>query len=120
MNDLEFVPYPDDEVTFSPGHFMYKGVECSFSQSAHERVNTDEHKTDFLDNFFRHEPMNGIKWVTLQDLEKIKAADAALPMYSVRNSEGDTLLIWPMLANANLHLYIEALVDRPDLIGELD
>lgn len=101
--------------------FMHKGVEVHFSKSANDRLETDERKKDFLENFFKHEPMNAIKWVTYEELMSIRQAnpEAALPMYSIRNSEGDTLLIWPMLANANLHLYIEALVDRPDLIGEL-
>jgi len=100
---------------------MHKGIECHFSESANTCLETDEYKIDFLDNFFKHEPMNAIKWVTYEEVMSIRAMDpdAALPMYTIRNKEGDTLLIWPMLADANLHLYIEALVDRPDLVGEL-
>lgn len=86
---------------------MYKGVEVHFSKLAHERIPEEEDKANFLDNFFKHEPMNGIQWVTLEEVMSTRRTnpDATLPMYSIRNSEGDTLLIWPMLANANLHLY---------------
>jgi hypothetical protein len=108
-----------DEMQLMDAVFMHKGVECHFSQSASERIGSDDDKTAFLDNFFEHEPMNAIKWVTLEELEKCQFNDAALPMYSIRNSKGDTLLIWPMLDNANLHLYIESLVDRPELRPEL-
>lgn len=99
--------------------FIHKGVECHFSKSANAKLDTDEHKTHFLDNFFKHEPLNGIKWVTIEEVESLRGSDAALPMYSIRNSEGDVLLIWPMLDNSNLYLYIESLIDRPDLKREI-
>lgn len=101
--------------------FMHKGVECHFSDRANSCVTADEDKIHFLDNFFNCEPMNSIKWVTVEEVETMRLTnpDAALPMYSISNKNGDTLLIWPMLEAANLYLYIEALVDRPDLLPEL-
>jgi hypothetical protein len=101
--------------------FMHKGVECHFTKTANSVVSTDEDKSEFLDNFFGYEPMNSIHWVTVEEVEamRITKPETALPMYSIKNRKGDTLLIWPMLAESNLHLYIETLVERPDLLGEL-
>jgi len=102
--------------------FVHKGVECHFSPAVNALLETDECKADFVDNFFKHEPINSIKWVTIKELEEARVIDrnAALPMYSIQNDEGDTLLIWPMLNNADLFLYIESLVDRPDMVNELN
>lgn len=94
---------------------LHKGIECYLSEFAEQVLNTDETIDQFLAHFLKHTPINSIKWVTFDELSSPNSdPENELPMYTVSSATA-TMLIWPILDQSNLHLFIENLSERPDL-----
>jgi hypothetical protein len=99
--------------------FVYKGIDCVFSEKADAIVPSDEAKIFLLDTFFSYEPINSIEWVDSKSLTDARKDDGSLPMYRIGNGS-DELLFWPLLNGSDLWLGIESAEERPDLSEVLE
>lgn len=96
------------------GIFMFKGIECEFSEKAEKIVESDDAKTHLLETFFEYQPIDSIKWVSQKDLLDARKTNTTFPMYQIGNGV-DELLLWPVLLGSDLSLGVESATERPDL-----
>lgn len=96
--------------------FMFKGIECNFSEKANDIVPTDAHKIAMLETFFHYEPIDSIKWVNTKTLNTVTLPDNCYPIYRIGNGESE-LLLWPMLVESDLLLGVQSADEAPELSG---
>lgn len=95
-------------------NYMFKGIECEFTDNADTIVPSNEEKSLFLETFFSYEPINSVKWLNRKNIEDAKKTNRSLPIYRISNGSNE-LFLWPMLVDSDLLLLIESADDRPDL-----
>jgi hypothetical protein len=95
--------------------FMYKGIECVFSETADKILPSDAQKELLFKSFFSYVPINSIKWVDSKILRETEInSEELLPMYRIGNNEHE-LLLWPILNGSDLFLGVECSTERPEL-----
>jgi hypothetical protein len=96
--------------------YMFKGIECAFSEKANALVPSEEEKIGLLETFFSYEPIDSIQWVDTKLFDDDARADELLPIYRISDDKNE-LLLWPVLNGSDLVLGIESAEERPDLSG---
>ncbi len=107
------------EVFYNTEMFMYKGIECFFSEKSIKLVPTEDDKIHMLDFFFEIAPIDSITWVEIDAILGKKKFDGA-PIYSMKHENGETILLWPILNKSDLILSINLLSEKPGLEQEID
>lgn len=99
--------------------FMYKGIECRFSEKSNDLVPTEDDKNHMLETLFKIAPIDSITWVEIDAILGNKKFDGA-PIYSMKHENGETVLLWPILYKSDLILGINLLSEKPSLEKEID
>jgi hypothetical protein len=99
---------------------LYRGIDCYFTDGSAIVLDTEEKQVGFIDHFLKHTPINSIEWVSKSVLDKISQENPTeLPIYVLENGT-DTLLVWPVVEEADLHLIVANLTEQtPEFAGIL-